>query len=368
MEKTIKATPLLAQHEKEHAKLIPFAGWQMPLEYRGILEEHRSVRRAKGLFDLSHMGEIEVTGPGAGAWLDRFITNKLEALKPGQALYTVICREDGGILDDLVVYRLDGKFMLVVNAANTRKIIEWLEAHKTPEASFRDRTEEIALLAVQGPEAQAFLQPFSSIPLDSIGYYHGAEGKVAECPALVSRTGYTGEDGFELYVEAARAPRVWEALRAREIPPVGLGARDTLRLEAAYLLYGNDMDETTTPLEVGLSWVVKLEKDDFVGKKVLEDQKRAGLRRKLVAFAMQDRSVPRKGYKLHIEGKFAGQVTSGSYSPTLEKGIGLALVETGALEVPVKEGTGIQVEIRGEPHPAVVCKKPFVQGSVKRGT
>ncbi len=367
MEETLKTTSLFGQHQKENAKLIPFAGWQMPLEYRGILEEHRTVRKKLGLFDLSHMGELEISGEGALDFLSEMITGNLTLVKPGQALYSVMCRDDGGILDDLVVYRMENKFMLVVNASNTDKISKWLEEHLPPDVSVKNRTDEIALLSIQGAPAETFLQHFCPDKLSALSYYHFIQSSVFEIPAIISRTGYTGEDGFELYVEAKQAPLLWEKIREREIPPIGLGARDTLRLEATYLLYGNDMDETTTPLEVGLSRVVKFEKEKFIGKQALLRQKEMEVPRKLIAFTMDDRSVARKDYPILLEGKNVGRVTSGTFSPTLEKGIGLGLVETMLTEW-LSVGSEISVEVRGQPHPAIVSKKPFVQGSVKRGT
>lgn len=359
MEQTLKSTPLLDEHRRDRGKLIPFAGWQMPVEYSGILNEHRAVRGDKGLFDLSHMGEIEVSGAGALSYLEGLVAGHAGNLEQGQALYTVMCREDGGILDDLVVYRFKNKFMLVVNASNIEKIFAWMEAH-CPQAdvTLANRSDEIALLAVQGPRAESLLQTLSSVDLKSIPYYHAREGNMAGIPGLISRTGYTGEDGFEFYVENQYAPKIWRLLREKGVPPIGLGARDTLRLEAGYLLYGNDMDETASPLDVGLSWVVKLDKGAFIGREALQKQKAQGVMRKLIAFAMEDRSVPRKGYTVFSEGESVGVVTSGTFSPSLEKGIGFALVK--------KESPLLQILIRGEMHPAKTTRKPFVKGSVKR--
>ncbi len=370
------ATPLLSHHQKEGGKLIPFAGWQMPVEYSGILEEHNHVRKNIGLFDLSHMGEIKVSGAGAHQFLQKLVTNDLDLLKEGQACYTVMCHDEGGILDDLIIYLLSSEsdrikeYLLVVNASNADKILKWIEKQKNnKEVIVSDLSNETALLAIQGPNSQAFLQAFTSCNLDPIIYYHGIQTEIEKLSCFLSRTGYTGEDGFEIYVNSKGAEKLWTAFRKKLIPPIGLGARDTLRLEAGYLLYGNDMDEQTSPLEVGLSWVVKLEKDDFIGKKALLEQKKKGITKKLTAFTMLDRSIPRNGYSLYCNNQKIGRVTSGTFSPTLEKGIGLGMMEfLPEKSSPLKEGMEIQVEIRGEKHPALICKKPFVRGSVKYGS
>jgi len=366
MENTLKRTSLFSKHEAEKAKLVPFAGWHMPLQYQGILEEHRAVRKDKGIFDLSHMGEIEVTGKEAGVYLDRLITGNLAACAPGQALYSVMCKEDGGILDDLVVYCMNQKYMLVVNASNTDKIYRWMKERQSPDekVQIRNCTDEIALISVQGPNSQDFLQPFCSAPLHSLQYYHCTYSTFNGLGAMISRTGYTGEDGFELYIDANEAPKVWDALRQTSIAPIGLGARDTLRLEAGYLLYGNDMDETTSPLEVGLSWVVKLDKPDFIGKKALISEREKGIKRKLIPFMMNGKNVARKDYPVLSKGHEAGKVSSGTFSPTLEKGIGFAFVETNKFGA----ADPLQIEIRSVLHPAVVTQKPFVKGSVKHGS
>jgi aminomethyltransferase len=362
----LKSTPLLLLHQKQNAKIVSFAGWQMPLEYAGILEEHRAVRQDKGLFDLSHMGEIELPKNNDGfEFLQSLITNDLSRLVEGQALYTVMCNPKGGILDDMVVYHLSDKFLLVVNASNTEKIFQWMKENNHLNVPIWNRTDETALLAIQGPNAENFLQSMTNISLSKIPYYHAVYGDAAFVKALISRTGYTGEDGFELYVQAEEAPKLWEALLEKKIQPVGLGARDTLRLEAGYLLYGNDMTEANTPLEAGLAWVVKFEKN-FIGREALLQQKEKGVKQKLVAFVMEDRALPRKGYRILSAQRRVGEVTSGTFSPTLQKGIGLGYVEVSSGLF--KEGALLEIEVRDKTHPAKIVKKPFVKGSVKSGS
>ena len=368
MEQTLKRTPLFSEHEKEGAKLVSFVGWEMPIQYQGILAEHEAVRKKHGLFDLSHMGEIEITGPDRETFLQHLVTNDISSLKTGQALYTVMCKENGGILDDLVIYALPQKYLLVVNASNIEKIFRWMEEQRgSRKVKIQNRSDEVALLSIQGPEAETFLTPFCNTDLGAIRYYHSTESKIDSNPILISRTGYTGEDGFEIYVEGEKAGKLWTLFREKGIPPIGLGARDTLRLEAGYLLYGNDMDEKTTPLEAGLSWVVKFEKENFIGKNALQKQKELGIPRKLIAFAMEDRSIPRGEYPILLDGEPAGNCTSGTFSPTLGKGIGLGFVETSKAKN-IRFDAKIFVSIRGESHPALVLKKPFLRGSVKHGS
>jgi aminomethyltransferase len=356
-------TSLYATHLEEGARMVDFAGWEMPLQYRGIVAEHEAVRTSAGVFDLSHMGELEVSGPGAVDFVNGLITNDLAPVEPGRALYTAMCRPDGGILDDMVVYRFPDRVWLVVNASNREKIRRWVEEHLPPSGvALRDLSLETALVALQGPRAQELLAPLVDLNLDSIGYYRFAQGHVAGVPALISRTGYTGEDGFELYVAWQDGPQVWRALRQAGAPPCGLGARDTLRTEAGYALYGHEIDEVTNPLEAGLGWVVKLGKAGFVGKEALEARRQAGLSRALVGLLMESRAVPRPGYSVEAGGREVGRVTSGTFSPTLSRGIALASVELACRS----EGTPLEVVIRGRREPARVVKLPFVKGSVRR--
>lgn len=356
-------TPLHEVHRREGGKIVDFAGWEMPVQYSGIQAEHQAVRTGVGLFDLSHMGEVEVTGPDAEAFVNRLVTNDVSKLKVGQALYTCMCRPDGKILDDLLVYRFEQKYWLVINASNRDKDVAWIEQQKTGDVQVRDLSLQTALLAVQGPNAQTFLQPFTKTDLDAIAYYHFVEGEVDGIPMVISRTGYTGEDGFELYCPWDKAEQLWTALRkSGEILPIGLGARDTLRLESGYALYGHEIDEETTPLDAGLGWVVKFAKADFLGKEALQRQKEEGVRRCLVGLEITSRGIPRQGYPVETADGPVGVVTSGTFSPSLSRGIALASVETAARS----EGTELFVSVRGRREPARIVRPPFVKGSVRR--
>jgi len=370
VETPLKRTPLFDAHVKAGARMVPFGGWEMPVQYTGIIEEHRTVRRAVGLFDVSHMGEFEVEGHRALEVLQRLTTNDVAALAIGQVQYAVFCRPDGGIVDDLTVYRLDAeRYMLTVNASNIDK--DW--AHVTgaappgPEARWTNMSETTGLVAVQGPRAEALVGRLADTDVTALGYYRVARGKVAGVPTLISRTGYTGEDGFELYAPAGETPRLWAALldagRTDGVVPVGLGARDTLRLEMKYALYGNDIDETTNPLEAGLGWVVKPAKGDFIGREALERIRAAGPARRLVGLEMADRSVARHGYPVVKDGAAIGIVTSGTYGPSVERAIAMAYVATAHAAV----GTELGVEIRGQAKAARVVKTPFHPSRVKKG-
>lgn len=363
----LKRTPLFPVHVKAGAKMVPFGGWEMPVQYTGIIEEHRAVRRAVGLFDISHMGEFEVEGPEALSVLQRLTTNDVTAIEIGQVQYSLLCYPDGGIVDDLTVYRLaTNRFMLTVNAANIDTDWAWVTEHGGG-ARWLNISAETALLAVQGPKAEGCVQRLADRDLSGLRYYWFVEGRVAGVPARISRTGYTGEDGFELYVAAADAERLWFALLEAGEPdgivPVGLGARDTLRLEMRYALYGNDIDATTNPLEAGLGWVVKLAKGDFIGRSAIQQVKAEGPKRKLVGFEMVDRAVPRHGYKIVKDGLEAGVVTSGSYGPAVDKYIGVGYV---AAEL-AKVGSELEVEVRESPRRARVVPTPFYPPKVKKG-
>lgn len=357
-------TSLYNLHVAHGARLVEFAGWEMPVQYAGIVEEHRAVRATAGLFDVSHMGEIEVEGPEAFETVQRLCTNDAARLAVGQGMYTPMCAPHGGILDDLTVFRLgQQRFFFVVNAATTSKDFAWIREH-TRQAAARDRSAELALLALQGPGASAILQRVMRADLGALRYFHMMEGvEVAGMRCLVSRTGYTGEDGFEIAPSWADAPRVWEMLmeagRADGLVPVGLGARDTLRLEAGYMLYGNDIDETTTPLEAPLGRTVKLDKGEFIGRAALVQQKERGVERKLVGFEMMERAIPRHDYPLLAAGTPVGRVTSGTFGPWVNKSIGMGYVRIAYAAA----GTEIAVAIRGKPAPARVVKLPFYKRS-----
>lgn len=362
----LKRTPLYEVHQALGAKLIEFGGWEMPVQYSGILEEHRAVREKAGIFDLSHMGEIAVTGPQALAMVQKVTTNDAAALQEGQVQYSVFCRPNGGIVDDLLVYRRRDGFWLVVNASNTDKDYDWLLANAIPGVNLVNESGQTALIGVQGPLALSIVQPVVPEDIENLGYYHFIETTLLGSPAIISRTGYTGEDGFEIYVRPDAASVLWNRLMEIGAPlgmkPVGLGARDTLRLEMKYTLYGNDIGEETNPLEAGLGWVVRFDKGDFIGRDALLAIKEQGPARRLIGFELEGRGVPRHGYALWADGAIIGEVTSGTISPTLNKGIGTGYVKTAY----AKPGTAIQVDIRGQKQPARVVRTPFVPSRVRK--
>ena len=369
MIETLKRTPLYEEHQRARAKIVPFAGWEMPVQYpAGIVAEHNLVRKAAGLFDVCHMGELEVRGPQALDLVQYVTTNDASKLAVGQAQYSVICHEDGGAVDDCIVYRFPDHYMIVVNASNAEKDREWIRSHAGRfDATLTDRSDETGLIAIQGPRAPAILQRITDTPLDDIGYYHFAEGHVDGIPAVISRTGYTGEDGFELYIPADRTPQLWrrllEAGAAEGVAPIGLGARDSLRLEMGYALYGNDLDDRRTPLEAGLGWVTKLDKGDFLGRDALQQLKQRGLRERLVGFVLKERGFPRHGYPVRYQGEEAGEVTSGIVSPSTGQGVGMAYVPVEA----AKPGTEIEIMIRARAIAAEVVRPPFYpNGSVRK--
>ncbi len=356
---TIKRTPLYELHRRLGAKLIDFGGWEMPVQYGGILEEHRAVRERVGIFDVSHMGELEVTGADALAALQWLTPNDVSRLADGRCHYSAFLTEGGTFVDDLLVYRRAAdSFLLVVNAANTPKDFEWARSRAPGKVRIEDASDRYALIAVQGPRAAALVSRLASPDPSDLPYYGFRETSVSGAPALVSRTGYTGEDGFELYLAPERAEEVFRALleegRAEGALPCGLGARDTLRLEAKMALYGNDIDETVTPWEADLGWIVKMKKGDFLGRAALERQKAEGVPRKLVGFEMVDRGIARHGYPARTAAG-PGLVTSGTHSPTLGKSIGLALLPAAASAV----GTEFEVDIRGRSAKARVIETPF---------
>jgi aminomethyltransferase len=352
-------TPLYDTHVRAGARMVEFAGWDMPVQYAGLLEEHETVRTRAGLFDVSHMGEVVFRGPRALESLNRLFTNDLGKVADGQAQYGCVCRESGGIVDDVVVYRRSATDLLVcVNAGNRRKDFEWLRDHAGG-ADVASESDDWAQIALQGPLAQAILQPLTRLDLAAVRPFRFAEADVAGVPCTAARTGYTGEDGFELFCRPDRAAALWDALVHAGAPqglaPAGLGARDTLRLEMAYRLYGSDMDDTTTPLEAGLAWVVKPDKGDFVGREAMLRQKAAGLPRKLVGFVLTDPGIARHGFDVVRDGAKVGVVTSGTRSPSLKSSIGLAYVPPAL----AAEGSTFAVDIRGRPAAARVVKTPF---------
>ncbi len=359
-----KLTPLYDRHVALGAKMVDFAGYMMPVSYKGINEEHQAVREKVGVFDVSHMGEFMVTGEQAEAFLQRITVNDVSQLADGQAQYSAMCYPDGGIVDDLIVYRFNwNKYMMVVNASNIEKDFAWAGEHLIDGVTLKDQSDLNALLAVQGPACLDVLQPLTDIPLKEIGFYHFVVGLLAGKHMIISRTGYTGEPGFELYHHPEDSLFLWDTLfetgKAAGIQAVGLGARDTLRLEMKYALYGNDIDQTTNPIEAGLGWITKLEKGDFIAKDVLTKVKEAKPVRRHVAFKMLDRGIPRHGYALLDDTGPIGIVTSGTMSPTLGIGIGTGYVTPDH----AKPGSEIFLDVRGKRLKAVVVKPPFVNSS-----
>jgi aminomethyltransferase len=357
----LKRTPLYEAHVSLGARMVDFVGWEMPVQYTGPIPEHMAVREAAGLFDVSHMGEIEVTGAGALALVQRLTTNDASKLADNQVQYSMLNNDSAGIIDDLLVYRINGEyFLLVVNASNIDRDFQWIKEHAaSSDAEIHNTSMGYSLLALQGPRAERILQDLTDHMLDRIPYYWSQRVKVDGLDCRVSRTGYTGEDGFEIFCDPKDARHIWNRLLVtghdQGLMPCGLAARNTTRLEAAYRLHGNDIDDTTTPLEAGLGWTVKLAKGDFIGRDVLEKQKREGLRRKLVGFEVLDRAPARDGYPVVIKGVEVGVVTSGSPAPFLKKNIGLAYLPVEQTAI----GTEFSIAVRGREVPARVVETPF---------
>lgn len=363
---TLKRTPLHDVHVALGGKIVPFAGYEMPVQYpTGITAEHKAVRERAGLFDVSHMGEFIIRGPGAIDFVNSVTTNNAAALAVGQVQYSSLLNDRGTFVDDCLVYRFADRVMMVVNASNAAK--DW--AHISPRASafdcvMTDESEGTALLALQGPMAQAILQPFTDVDLEPIGYYHATQGTVVGVPdVVVARTGYTGEDGFELYFPNAHATTIWKALTGDgRVTPAGLGARDSLRLEMGMALYGNDIDDTVTPLEANLGWIVKLQKGDFTGRDALVRQKAAGITRRLVGFTSPEKVFPRHGYPVWAGDVASGTVCSGTMSPTLNIPIGTCYLPVAL----TAEGSRFEIDVRGKRVPASVVKMPFYKDASHR--
>ena len=366
---SLKKTPLHASHVALGARMVPFGGWDMPVEYSGITAEHMAVRTTAGLFDVSHMGEVEIAGKGALEAVQHISSNDASRLQVGQIQYSALTTPEGTFVDDLLVYRFGpSHYLLVINAGNIDKDVAWIAARAkeaVPDIAVVNSSDRYALIALQGPKSEEILQALTAIDLAAIKYYWFAHGEIAGVRGTVSRTGYTGEDGFEIMVPAAMAPRVWDALLQTGKPagliPAGLGARDTLRLEAAMRLYGNDMDETATVLEADLGWIVGWKKDAFLGHDVLHAQKANGVTKKIVGFEMVDRAIGRHGYPVLHEGQQVGVVTSGTQTPFLKKAIGMAYMPP-ALSTP---GTEIEIDVRGRRARAVIVPLPFYKREKK---
>lgn len=356
----LKRTPLAEEYAKYGGKIVDFAGWYMPVEFEGILQEHEAVRTDVGLFDVSHMGEITVKGKDALKFVNHLITNNLEKIVDNQVLYTYLCRENGGIVDDILVYRFSPEdILLVVNASNTDKDYEWVLSHKSGEEVVIENVSNVtAQLALQGPNAEALLQVHTETDLSEIGFFFARRGVIidgVEC--MVSRTGYTGEDGFEIYLNNEDVVSLYTNLIDDGAKPIGLGARDTLRFEANLPLYGNELSDEVTPVEAGYGFFVKVDKEEFIGKEVLARQKAEGVSRKIVGFTMTDKKIPRHGYKVFKDGEEIGVVTTGYKSPTLGDIIGLALVDSRFSKI----GEEIDIEIRGKYSKAIVRNRKFLE-------
>lgn len=351
----LQKTPLHAQHVALGAKMVPFGGWEMPLQYAGILQEHHAVRREVGLFDVSHMGEFHISGPEAAPFVQRMVGNDVLKLAADQALYTQMMRPDGGTVDDLLVYRQPDGYLLVVNASNIDKDWSWLEQYKPREVTMVNQSAQTAMLAVQGPRAAEMMQRLT--PVASLGSFRWCETRFAERSVRIARTGYTGEDGFEIFCDAGDAPAVWDALLAGGEPfgiqPCGLGARDTLRLEAGLPLYGHELSEVITPVMAGLSWSVKPNKGDFLGREALLSQLGGNLTHRVVALEFNNRVIARQGYRVFCEDQLVGEVLSGTFSPTLQVPVATALVDHKFAQ------SALSVEIRGQLHPANTTRLPF---------
>ena len=359
----LRRTPLHDVHRELGARLVPFAGYEMPVQYTSIIEEHRAVRGGVGLFDLSHMGEVEARGPGAVELLRYALVSDPAALEVGAAQYSMACEPDGGVIDDLIVYRLDDeRYLVVCNASNRETVVTHLRdllAQRRFDATLDDRSDDVALIAPQGPRAAEVLATLTDLDLDAIANYHAAKGSVAGVECLVARTGYTGEDGFELFCDAGSAVEVWDAVSragaGAGLQPCGLGARDTLRLEAGMPLYGNELDRETNPYEVNLGRVVKLEKGEFIGAEALRAVSESGPRRRLAGLEMVENAIPRAGYEVRSDGRAVGAVTSGTLSPTLGTKIAMALVPADLWGI----GNEFEVVVRDRPYRAQQVKLPF---------
>ena len=365
----LKATPLLGLHKELGAKLVPFVGWNMPIQFAGVLSEHICVRERVGLFDVSHMGEIEVKGKDAKKFLQFLLSNNVEKMFDGSILYSLMCYETGGVVDDLLAYRFsENHYFLCVNASNSDKDYDWIARHAPSfNVSIKNISSETSQLALQGPDAKNVLQSLCDISLDDLSYYNFRKGMVNNVESLISRTGYTGEDGFELYLSPEKVSEVFRSLmeqgRSYGIQPIGLGARDTLRIEMGYPLYGNEIDNNPTPLDAGLGWVIKFDKGEFLGRGSLLKQKEQGSpRRKLVGLKLLTRGVPRAHYQVFKNGESVGEVTSGTFSPTLNTGVGLCYVSSEYSDI----GNHLDVKIRDQLVATEVIQLPFVPSHVKK--
>jgi aminomethyltransferase len=356
----MKQTPLYDKHVNLNARMVEFFDYEMPIQYTSIVEEHNAVRNSCGMFDVSHMGEFIITGKDAGSFLNYMTINDVSTLNPGDAQYSAMCYENGGIIDDILVYKFDDQYMLVVNASNLEKDFNWLNQHKPDDVNLYDVSQETGLIALQGPDSRNILNKVTNVDISELKFYTFTEDNIVSKNVIIARTGYTGELGYEIYADNNTIQKFWDAImETGGITPCGLGCRDTLRIEMKFCLYGNDIDETTNPIEAGLGWITKTGKPDFIGREAVLTAKENKTRR-LIAFEMTERAVPRHGYKLIFQKSEIGFVTSGTQSPSLQKGIGLGYVQEGIH----KPGTEIDVDIRGKMKKAIIVKPPFY----KQGT
>jgi len=359
----MKRTAFYEIHKALGAKIVDFAGFEMPVQYTGIIDEHLKVRNDVGVFDVSHMGEFQVRGRDALQFLQNVTVNDVSLLTEGKVQYSAMCYADGGIVDDLLVYHAGDHYMLVVNASNIGKDFQWLQSQLKGDVKLRNVSDEFSLLAIQGPRSKDLLQKLTDVPLAAIEYYRFKHGTLAGIPMIISRTGYTGELGFEIYFDASETTgkRVWDAvfLAGKEfgVGPVGLGARDTLRLEMGFCLYGNDIDQTTHPLEAGLGWITKLNKGEFIGRMPMLKAKETGLKRKLVGLTLPEKNIARHGFSLMHNGSTVGHVTSGTFSPSLQKSVAMGYVDSSLSE----PGSSVEASVRGREIPASVVKVPFLR-------
>ncbi len=359
----MKQTAFYEIHKALGAKIVEFAGFEMPVQYSGIIDEHLTVRNKVGVFDVSHMGEFEVRGKDALQFLQKVTVNDVSKLTQGKIQYSAMCYADGGIVDDLLVYNVGGHYMLVVNASNIDKDFKWLQSQLKGDVQLKNVSDDFSLLAIQGPRSRELLQKLTDVQLAAIEYYHFKRGTVAGVPMIISRTGYTGELGFEIYFDATpvTGKKVWEAIFAAGkefgVAPIGLGARDTLRLEMGFCLYGNDIDQTTHPLEAGLGWITKLDKGEFLGREPMLKAKESGLKRKLVGLTLPEKNIARHGFPITSKGSAIGQITSGTFSPSLQKSVAMGYVGSSYGE----PGSCITVSIRGKDIQATIVKVPFLQ-------
>lgn len=364
----MKKTPLYEKHVSLKGKVIDFGGWVLPVEYSGILQEHEAVRSAAGLFDVSHMGEVTVKGPDAEKYIQKMIVNDISTMNNYQIYYSPMCYPHGGVVDDLLVYKYNNEdYLIVINASNTEKDVQWFLDNQEGRVEIVNVSDKYAELALQGPKAQLILQKIADVDLNEIKFFHFMpDVKLNGVSALVSRTGYTGEDGFEIYLDPINAPLVWDQLleagKEEGLLPAGLGARDTLRFEACLPLYGQEIDQDITPLEAGLGFFTKLDKESFIGKEALVKQKQTGIPRKLIGFEMVDRGIARSHYEVQVKGEKIGFVTTGSFSPSLKKNIGLALID----EKYAREGGEIEIVVRNKNLSAKIIKKPFYSKKYKK--